>query len=106
MSYNVPAHSSSVPAYQLIVDVTEKNGGNTIEITLCSTYVYCPVVCQLGCSLVTERVGIRRLETLVWLLFRRFFHPGFESITLQWTRYEKFVISDQLRCLCFLSPNY
>ncbi|XP_062501063.1 C3 and PZP-like alpha-2-macroglobulin domain-containing protein 8 [Corticium candelabrum] len=38
VSYNVPAHSSSVPAYQLIVDVTEKNGGNTIEITLCSTY--------------------------------------------------------------------
>jgi CD109 antigen len=39
VSYNVPMHQQSEPAYQLVVDVTEKNGGNNIIVTLCSTYM-------------------------------------------------------------------
>ena len=37
MAYNVPAHGSSEPSYLLVVDVLEKNVGDSIDITLCST---------------------------------------------------------------------
>ncbi|XP_062501514.1 C3 and PZP-like alpha-2-macroglobulin domain-containing protein 8 [Corticium candelabrum] len=38
VAYNVPAHGSSEPSYLLVVDVLEKNAGDRIDITLCSTY--------------------------------------------------------------------
>ena len=62
MSYNVPMHQQSQPAYQLVVDVTEKNGGNHIIITLCSTYGVCLLHCYWGYSLIAVPVQVHEKQ--------------------------------------------